>query len=395
MTSSTFLERLGRVTSSGRLIPQIDGLRFVAISTVIIFHLAGVVEATSPVSWSVAPSNTVVGSLAAQGHYGVELFFAISGFILAMPFAKCRLGTGRRPRLGAYYLRRLTRLEPPYILSLLLLFVLQLLNGRHFWPHARHLLASLVYQHNLVFGAASAVNAVAWSLEVEVQFYLLAPALGLIYAVRDRARRRGLLVAIWAASILFKAVWLSPPAALAIPGPTLINYFEFFWIGFILADLFVVEEWEGATPSRWWDLVSVVGWPLLMMAWLDQRLTAVAFPALVALLYTAALRGKVSGKVFSNRWLVVVGGMCYTLYLFHLAIIAGLARFTRHLVLTDRFDVNVAVQLTILGPVVLVLSAIFFVLVERPCMRPDWPRQLADWARIHINPRSVARGQAK
>ena len=67
------------------------------------------------------------------------------------------------------------------VLLLLLVFTAKvLLLGVAFadlWPS---LLASLAYSHGLVFGSHSLVNGVAWSLEVEWQFYLLAPLVFLL-----------------------------------------------------------------------------------------------------------------------------------------------------------------------------------------------------------------------
>ena len=58
------------------------------------------------------------------GFRGVELFFVISGFILGLPFAAHYLKGAAPVSLRKYYLRRLTRLEPPYIVALLVLFIL-------------------------------------------------------------------------------------------------------------------------------------------------------------------------------------------------------------------------------------------------------------------------------
>ena len=52
---------------------------------------------------------------------GVELFFAISGFILGIPFASHYLRGVPRVNLRRYFIRRLTRLEPPYIINLMVL----------------------------------------------------------------------------------------------------------------------------------------------------------------------------------------------------------------------------------------------------------------------------------
>ena len=66
------------------------------------------------------PSHSVIARVLEHGNYGVQLFFVISGFVLALPFASHYLCQTRAVSLRAYFLRRLTRLEPPYVLSMLL-----------------------------------------------------------------------------------------------------------------------------------------------------------------------------------------------------------------------------------------------------------------------------------
>src|SRR5690349_18716626 len=87
-------ERLSRVTSSGELIPEIDGFRFLAISSVIAFHLmvnymswsgrSTVMQ--SPEQWLVVGERSWILLPAFCGFFGVQLFFVISGFVLALPF---------------------------------------------------------------------------------------------------------------------------------------------------------------------------------------------------------------------------------------------------------------------------------------------------------------------
>ena len=90
---------------------------------------------------------------------GVELFFVISGFILGRPFARHALLGEKRVPLAGYYLRRLTRLEPPYILNLLICSVAILL-----YMHvpvlelAKRFLASALYLHELIYHQVSIIN---------------------------------------------------------------------------------------------------------------------------------------------------------------------------------------------------------------------------------------------
>lgn len=106
--------------SGGTWVPQIDGLRFVAIVSVVLFHVMGQLLARTGHFIAIQPRYALLAELVGNGDRGVLLFFVISGYILARPFLRqYRLG-GKRVSVGAYYLRRVTRLEPPYVLSLLL-----------------------------------------------------------------------------------------------------------------------------------------------------------------------------------------------------------------------------------------------------------------------------------
>ena len=141
-----------RITTQRRLIPQIEGLRFVAIASVVFFHIyaalkSGAVPAPFPLD-SDMPKH------------GVELFFAISGFILGVPFASRYLLGTAKINLRSYFLRRLTRLEPPYFLALFTL-------GRD----AAHCGTSLIQRQGpasisaFVLRAESHLRAICWIRE--------------------------------------------------------------------------------------------------------------------------------------------------------------------------------------------------------------------------------------
>jgi peptidoglycan/LPS O-acetylase OafA/YrhL len=104
------LNRLRRVTRDGRWIPEVDGLRFIAIFSVILFHMLNeMIGRIGPVE----PGYRWLEQPLSNGFRGVTLFFVISGMILALPFARQYLES-RPVSLRKYYLRRVTRLEPPY-----------------------------------------------------------------------------------------------------------------------------------------------------------------------------------------------------------------------------------------------------------------------------------------
>src|ERR1043166_5891003 len=153
--SDKLVRAFSRETSSGRFIPEMDGLRFAAIGMVVLFHLNGFLIVKSKLFYPVPPTDWLAQA-AYVGFHGVELFFVISGFILGLPFAAHHLKGKPAVSLRKYYLRRLTRLEPPYFVAAIVLFLLAIwIQKAYMRSLAPHLAASLSYLHNLIYGAPS------------------------------------------------------------------------------------------------------------------------------------------------------------------------------------------------------------------------------------------------
>jgi peptidoglycan/LPS O-acetylase OafA/YrhL len=382
------LPRLTRRTTSGRFIAEIDGLRFVAIVLVVLFHLRGFVAAKSPVNWPAPPDTHPVAQATEIGHYGVQLFFIISGFVLALPFATRFLAGGARVSLRAYFMRRLTRLEPPYIIVMTLFFVaLASRASSDVAVLGRHYLASLFYVHNAIYETGSLINVVAWSLEIEVQFYVLAPLLGLVFALRPVALRRGVIIAAMTTLALVQREFIDPTSRV---GLSLLYHLQFFLAGFLLADVFLVN-WKQRPTVHWsWDLVALVACLTMIASWAHPLAERLVFPLAAVVAYMGAFRGPVLRRALTNPWITVIGGMCYTIYLVHYPLISMLGSLTASVTATRDFGVNLLVQSLMVTPVLLVVSALYFALIERPCMERDWPRQFAAQVRA-IRERTLLR----
>jgi len=371
------LERLRRVTRDGRWIPEIDGLRFLAIGGVLLDHvylqLAFRTERVIPVE----PRYELLIDTFNHGNRGVKLFFIISGMILGLPFARQFLDRGPRVSLRKYYLRRLTRLEPPYF-AMIALFTVMLAIYQHglareYWGH---LAASAIYMHSLIYGEMTPVNPVTWSLEVEIQFYLLAPLLMQVFRIESKWIRRGLLLSALALG------WTQAPYMDNYRvNSSILFYIQYFLMGLLLADLYVVEL-PNMRTSWWWDLAGAVG--LLCMFGISSEYYMTAhtiLPLAMAGIFAGALRGVALRKFFGWRWVAVTGGMCYSIYLIHLVMFAAFFKVTRRWIVPEyNFFQNYLIQFaTMLLPSV-ALCVVFYVLVERPCMDPDWPSKL--WYRL-------------
>jgi peptidoglycan/LPS O-acetylase OafA/YrhL len=388
------LPSLSRETSSGRFIPEMDGLRFVAISMVVLYHLNGyLMTKTAFYEHGLSAPDWLCRS-ALVGFHGVELFFVISGFILALPFAAHHLTGAPAVSLRKYYLRRLTRLEPPYFVTIFLLLALGLLAG-HGSVSAilPHLAASLVYLHNLIYGGQSTVLGVAWSLEIEVQFYLLVPLLTLVFAIRNQTLRRSVLIGVTLTTLVAQSLLVGRHPRFDL---SILAYLQFFLIGFLIADVFL-SSWK-SSPRRtfYWDLIALAGWPLLFVALQSKTLTHWLFPALVFTLYCAAFRGRWINQLFCNPWITAVGGMCYSIYLIHYEVISAAGRFTKTLGSRLPNPVCLTVQFILVGSCIVIVCGIYFGILEKPCMRRDWPQRLWGYVKPigHGSPLILA-GQTK
>jgi peptidoglycan/LPS O-acetylase OafA/YrhL len=237
----------------------------------------------------------------------------------------------------------------------------------------KHLLASLFYVHNIVYGQPSTVNGVAWSLEVEVQFYLLAPAMIFLIS-RFQPDRRRIGVAVVTLALCLPTTF--------VVGFSILTTLHFFAVGILMADIYCIH-WKERPSIHWrYDLLTLVAMPLALLSPGDHAVggtacvAKLAWVAAIAALFTGALRGTVTHWILTRWPVYLVGGMCYTIYLWHSAYWRRLWRW-----LADRsVDTYYPLYFLMWGGfflVVIVVSCAFLFLVfEKPFMRRDWQRAM-------------------
>ena len=366
--------RWTRTTSSGRFLPAIDGLRCLAIMTVIMHHLGGYVAQRTPGLDYLEAKQSPLYRLIDIGNCGVQLFFVISGFILALPFAEQYLCRGKPVRLKQYFWRRVTRLHPPYLVNLVLLTLLLMLVKNQTWSElGPHLLASALYLHNLVYQSMSTVNGVAWSLEIEVQFYLLAPLLAQVYRIPQLVWRRGLLL-LGATSVMLTKCAVGHGIDYPLAG-SVFFYLDYFLCGLLLADWQAVLETDRPLSRAHgvvWDLVGLIAAMGCVVLPLNGT-TWFLLPVALLPACAAVLRGPRLNRLLSQPVLVVIGGMCYTTYLYHFGVISLVGGQVAPWTSGMSYPAALAFQAAIVIPAILAVSSVLFILVEQPCMR--WGRK--------------------
>jgi peptidoglycan/LPS O-acetylase OafA/YrhL len=311
-------------TSPRHYLPHIDGLRALAVLSVIIYHLHA--------AWL------------PRGYLGVDIFFVISGFVVSLSvshWAGIRLG----PFLLAFYARRLMRIMPALVACLLVTFVLSALfippgwlsdgnerTGRYaFWGLANWALAR---GGNDYFSPRTEFNPFThtWSLGVEEQFYLVFP---LVFVAWLQMRRRVSVafMLLGVGSSLVAYVWMSQHA----PGDAFyLSWFRFWQLGagVLLFQLWQARRSAAAAVGPWAGLWAWCGLAALAAAlWAPLPADQPWWPNLLAVLGTLVLmaggaaQGGVVGRLLTRSVVRWVGKVSYSLYLWHWPVFV-LARWT-------------------------------------------------------------------
>jgi peptidoglycan/LPS O-acetylase OafA/YrhL len=291
----------------------------------------------------------------------------LSGFILGIPFARQHIAHANPVSIPRYLLRRVTRIEPPYLICLTVFWL-----GFYHHRLVPDYIAGLFYLHQIVYHAYNPILIPAWSLEVEVEFYLLAPLLCTLFAVRPAWLRRSVLAAF---TLLYSGWVMRVLSHRRAVDHTLPVEIQFFLAGLLLADLYLCG-WLRRARHVAWDLVAAGASVALLFSTVNGR-WLFAGPVLISLIFVAAFRGLLLARFVRIRTVTIFGGMCYSIYLWHTAPTFWRLDRVEHLPFPLGFFATAASYL-LLG---ILISIPMFVLVEKPFMGGNGSRLLERFLR--------------
>jgi Predicted acyltransferases len=367
-----------RSTSSKNFIPEIDGLRFLAIVTVVVFHFHFLLwrHLDGKVLMDVETSGILTaGWWLSRMDLGVKLFFGISGFILSIPFFNQYCFGGRKVDLKNYFIRRLTRLEPPFLVAITAFFCVHIgLLGASFLDLLPNYLATIFYVHTLIFNEYSVINPVTWSLETEVQFYLLIPFLAAWVLGPNSSKLKVILIGLFLflGSIYLRGYYLAHGTFGMIANIT--GFFSHFLVGIVFAHLYLKKNGWLIKKNWVWDLVgfcSLMGifyWYKPQAGFINQ----VLFNISIFVLFIAAFKSWGLNWFFTRSWVYLIGGMCYSIYLLHLPFFGLTSQLAQKYIFGNTFSLNFWIYLFPVLIGLMIISSVFYLLIEKPCMEKDW-----------------------
>lgn len=288
-------------------VAYIDGLRAVAVLSVLAYH-AAISAGGRYADWAYCGSR------------GVDLFFVISGFCLAFPFLRAWRARGTfdldYASFGRFLLRRFSRIAPPFYAAIALFAILAATPFG--FPTAEHQDASFGAAVRDFFGnvtfltsARPLFNASFWTLGIEARWYLLCPLLIALYV-----RSRGAFAFV--AGLMY-GLYFFTPFSIADEGTL-----PCFMAGILAADLAL------ARPA-WCRHAWIAAAGFLCLAALQQSRSASAdlanplWHAACFFLVVAAGTGPLA-RAFAWKPLAYVGIASYSIYLFHEPFVYALAR---------------------------------------------------------------------
>src|SRR4051812_39942977 len=196
---------------------------------------------------------TFPGRVVLSGGFGVFLFFSLSGYLLFLPFARSAFGSSGRIDLRRYAINRAVRILPLYYVVIGTYLVVHDQGvGAQWWKF-------LLFLEGFGSSTVAKVDPPAWSLVVEVQFYVLLPLFAwLVARVAGRSLTRA-AVFVGALGVIALAVRMATvtygDTVTAVWRYSLPATCEFFFPGILLALLRVHLD----NHKRSWESVRVVG----------------------------------------------------------------------------------------------------------------------------------------
>lgn len=357
-----------RTTQQHEVLPFLHGIRFLAILLLILLQAGDLLIQFLPAQ-KLLPGVEFLSFLVSRGSVGFYVFFAVSGFALSLPFAKGK----PKENYMEYLKRKLYRILPPFLMVVTALAGLLLIKVDYSLAGlASHYLATITFTYELFYGEHSVIFPLAWTLGVQVQFYLFLPILASGYfGIRSTAERRIALIWTVFSLILFQhgIGWnLYPFKA------TLLGQIPHFLIGMLVADLYQ-KPIKALQKSYLWDIIFPFILIILALTGTEQLGKSLIFEIAVLLTFLSLIYGKIINRLVSSCGAFVFGAMSFSLYLIHMPVLKGFALITVQVSQWTGLVGQLSILVMVAFPLILLFGLIVFRWIELPFIHRPMAKQ--------------------
>lgn len=275
-------------------IPEINSLRFFAAIAVAVFHFG---------RWSIPFDEGVLNNYALGFNLAVSFFFVLSGFIMATVYNS--LKTFSLDKSFNFYLKRIVRIVPLYILALILTIIF---SDQSF--HLKEFFLSLFFLQSWIPEYALSLNFTGWSLSVEMFFYLLFPFIFPFVVGRKSILKFTFIFWLLSSLVVLVLFYLGYDIAFIKYFPLL--HLNEFLIGMCAGIIYLRETYKRSNLLFFIPLVF-----LLLYIPLISQFNVIHHNGLLAPIFALLILGasRLKTTILSNSVLVKLGDASYGMYI--------------------------------------------------------------------------------
>lgn len=294
--------------STSKRIYQIDLFRFIAAMSVVLYHYLYRGYAADDFSLL---DFSEIGEYFKYGYLGVDLFFIISGFVIALSI--------KHNSLVKFVISRFTRLYPAYWLSLTLTFLVIVFFGSpRFSATINQFLSNLTMFQNYL--RIESIEGVYWSLFIELKFYMIMALF--LFIRRFRNINFDYLVIVWLSLTVLNLFIVESPVFKVLNYLMMFNWSSYFIGGILFFQIYKNGNSLNRAILLLISFVVSIYIANLRLEGLETRfnsefssiIVSVVIGVFYALMYLVSTDKL---KAINSPNLVKIGMLTYPLYLIH------------------------------------------------------------------------------
>lgn len=346
----------------------LDALRGIAALSVVLYHQYLFLNAATSMTFPSFLERIIL-----KGHLGVQIFFVLSGFVIAYSIRHTTLSWYY---IQQFFIKRSIRLDPPYWAILFLTVMATLVFSKWIakqedWPFSfNQILTNALYLQG--FFELDSINPVAWTLCIELQLYLffvlVLQSLFWLYKAEKYEEQvsffRSSIFALFFAILLIGSLsYHFPVTAIQLQDKALKGIFFPYWYSFFIG---AATCWTllGLLSSKWLYLyLSLIG--LCLIFHFDAQMMTCLTVALI--IYTVGQLGYLESLTCSKIF-QYLGRISFSLYLIHWLVGSNCIHFLyKRLGELDRMKFSF-IYLFSIG-ISILAAHVFYQWIEVPCLK--------------------------
>ncbi len=335
-------------------IEQLTFTRFIAAVVVVIFHFGS----------DVFPfQNPLLHPLVLSANIGVSYFFILSGFVMIIAYNK-----QTRIDFKQYYIFRIARIFPAFLVSFILILVYFILIGKEI--ELKNVILQILLLHGWIKKYCLSLNFPSWSLTVEILFYVLFPFIFNHFYKKNKKRHLYFFILLFWLLTQLLFILIQKTEFIQPENKAYLLYFPLFHLNEFFAGNMLGLYMTSKTFSIKSSVLSLSVFLLLLLL-LHTNIPKMYFhngllvPVFCLLIFLITADYWFLSNLFKNKYLIILGEISYGVYIYQLPVYKLSMFFFRKVLKLQHSDMFFYITLLIL----ILVSFLSYKYIERPAVK--------------------------